>query len=59
MRVQNLVLDESQISMKLFRILGCPLAIMISERIKQDLELAKVSGLLINPADGWNDGHRF
>jgi len=59
MRILDLVLDTTQVSLDLFRVHGYPLAIMISERMKQALEDAKLSGLLIKPTDGWNDKHRF
>lgn len=59
MRVLNLVLDMTQVSADIFRIHDYPLAIMISERIKQTLDEANLSGILMKPADGWNDKHRF
>jgi hypothetical protein len=59
MRVRKLVLDKSDICLELFRIQEFSLAIMISERIKESLVQADLSGLLIKPAEGWNDEHRF
>lgn len=59
MRILNLVLDLKVTDIELFRSQEYPLAIFISESIHQKLEKANLSGMLIKPADGWNDLHRF
>ena len=59
MRVHNLVLNQPEICLELFRIQEFSLAIMISERIKERLVQADLSGLLVKSAEGWNDKHRF
>ncbi len=58
-RINKLVLDADIQMVELFRASEFPLAIFISETIQQQLSLAKLSGLLMKPADGWNDKHRF
>ena len=58
-RIKKLVLNADIQLVELFRANEFPLAIFISETIQQQLSLAKLSGLLMKPADGWNDKHRF
>jgi len=58
-RIKKLVLDANIQVVELFRANEFPLAILISETIQQQLNQAKLSGLLMKPADGWNDQHRF
>lgn len=59
MRILNLVVDVEATSLELFRAREYPLAIFISNSIRQALDDAKLSGMSIRPADGWNDLHRF
>jgi len=60
MRMNKLVLkDDFTKDLALFRAHEYPLAIFISEKVKQGLEAGALTGMLINPADGWSDKHRF
>lgn len=60
MRLNNLVLAKGMDqNLNLFRADEYPLAIFISEKVKERLESTSLTGVLIKPADGWNDKHRF
>lgn len=60
MRLNNLVLDYKSIKeSNLFRAHEYPLAIFISDSIAEKLSDSGLSGMLINPAENWNDQHRF
>ncbi len=60
MRLNKLVLREDlNQDLDMFRADEFPLAVFISERVKEALEAGSLSGMLIKPADGWNDKHRF
>lgn len=60
MRIKHLVLKADLAKdLDLFRVEEYPLAMAISERIKQGLESGSLTGMLIMPADGWSDKHRF
>lgn len=60
MRIKRLVLKADLAkNLDLFRPEEFPLAIIISERIKQGLESGSLTGMLIKPADDWSDKHRF
>lgn len=59
-RIQNLVLrSDINKALDLFRAEKHPLTIVISGRIKDLLQSSGLSGLLVMPADGWSDKHRF
>lgn len=60
MRMNKMVLkDDLNKDLMLFRAHEYPLAIFISEQVKESLQAASLTGVLINPADGWSDSHRF
>jgi len=60
MRLNNLVLNYDSIKEnKLFRAHEYPLAIFISNLISEQLSQSGLSGMLIEPAENWNDKHRF
>jgi hypothetical protein len=60
MRMNKMVLAEDlDADLNMFRANEYPLAIFISEPVRKGLEAGGLTGLLINPADGWSDSHRF
>lgn len=60
MRMNKMVLKEDFTEeLQLFRSDEYPLPIFISEKTKEGLEASSLSGMLINPAVGWSDKHRF
>jgi hypothetical protein len=60
MRMNRMILKaDMEKDLRLFRCREYPFAIFISQQIKDVLEKGGLTGMLINPADGWSDKHRF
>lgn len=58
-RIKALILKPDIQEMDVFRAHEFPLAIVISETIQKALNQANLLGVLMKPADHWNDKHRF
>lgn len=57
-RIQSLALDESAIKgLKIFRPHEYPEAIIVSKDVAEALR--DLPGVLLQPAEGWSDAHRF